>query len=52
MRPNPFECRITPRSQEIQDTIENEGRKALQDLTPYDGDTKYRMSTYYATEKI
>ncbi|KAG2413757.1 hypothetical protein HFD88_002946 [Aspergillus terreus] len=52
MRPNPFECRITPRSSEIQATIEREGMQALQDLAQYDGETEYRMSTYYAMEKL
>ncbi|KAJ5669507.1 cytochrome P450 monooxygenase [Penicillium macrosclerotiorum] len=52
MRPNPFECRIAPRSPEIRTTIEKEGRLALQDLSSYEGETKYRMSTYYATETL
>ncbi|KAJ6028643.1 cytochrome P450 [Penicillium herquei] len=52
MRPNPFKCRITPRNSEIRATIEREGQQALQDLSQYDGETKYRMSTYYATEKL
>lgn len=52
MRPNPFECRITPRSSEIQATIEREGMQALQDLAQYDGETEYRMSTYYAMENL
>lgn len=52
MRPNPFECRITPRSPEIRAAIEREGRQALDDLAQYDGETKYRMSTYYASEKL
>lgn len=52
MRPNPFQCRITPRSPEIRAAIEREGRQALDDLVQYDGETKYRMSTYYASEKL
>lgn len=52
MRPNPFECRITPRSPEIRAAIEREGRQALQDLSMYDGETQYRMSTFYATENL
>lgn len=52
MRPNPFECRITPRSPEIQAAIDREGRQALQDLSRFDGETQYRMSTYYATENL
>lgn len=52
MRPNPFDCRITPRNTEIRAAIEREGRQALQDLSRYDGETQYRMSTYYAAEKL
>ncbi|KAL4947219.1 cytochrome P450 [Aspergillus filifer] len=52
MRPNPFECRITPRSEEIRRTIEREGAQALSDLSKYEGSTKYRMSTYYQQEKL
>lgn len=52
MRPNPFECSITPRSEEIRATIVREGEQALQDLAKYDGESKYRMSTYYAQEKL
>ncbi|KAL4805906.1 cytochrome P450 [Aspergillus unguis] len=52
MRPNPFPCRITPRSEEIRATIEREGLQALKDLEPYDGETKYRMSTYYTNEQL
>ncbi|KIW22330.1 uncharacterized protein PV07_12227 [Cladophialophora immunda] len=47
IRPEPFECRITPRTPEIKETIMREGRHALEDLSQYDGQTKYRMSTYY-----
>ncbi|KAL4967681.1 cytochrome P450 [Aspergillus stella-maris] len=52
MRPNPFKCRITPRSEDIKMTIEREGMQALSDLAKYDGETKYRMSTYYQQEKL
>ena len=48
MRPQPFECDITPRSDEIRQTIEREGRIALQELEQYRGETKYRMSTFYS----
>ena len=48
MRPQPFECDITPRSEEIRQTIEREGRIALQELEQYRGETKYRMSTFYS----
>ena len=47
MRPNPFSCAITPRSDEIRETIEREERDALERLAVYNGTTKYRMSTYY-----
>lgn len=47
MRPQPFECSITPRSNEHKETIEREGRQALQDLEQYRGESKYRMSTFY-----
>lgn len=47
MRPEPFKCRITPRSDEIRDTIEREGHQALQDLAKYEGESEYRMSTFY-----
>lgn len=47
MRPQPFKCRITPRTPEIQETIKREGEEALQRLAVYDGETKYRMSQWY-----
>lgn len=47
MRPRPFECSITPRSQEVKEAIEREGRIALQDLEQYRGESKYRLSTFY-----
>jgi len=47
MRPNPFKCRITPRSEEIKQTILREGQVALDDLAVYNLETKYKMSTYY-----
>lgn len=52
MRPEPFECRITPRSQEIKETIEREGRQALEELSVYNGESEYRMSTFYLQDKI
>lgn len=48
MRPRPFECSITPRSERIVAAIEREGRQALEDLEQYRGETKYRMSTFYS----
>jgi hypothetical protein len=48
MRPQPFECSITPRTPRIEATIKQEGRQALEDLEQYRGETKYRMSTFYA----
>jgi len=52
MRPEPFECRFTPRSPDIREAIEREGRQALQNLEPYEGETKYRMSQFYRKEKV
>ena len=51
MRPEPFGCRWTPRSQEIKETIEREGKVALQELSQYEGTTEYRMSTFYTKER-
>lgn len=48
MRPQPFRCRFTPRSMEIRETIDREGQQSLHDLSAYDGETKYRMSQFYA----
>ncbi|KAJ5899614.1 hypothetical protein N7495_004358 [Penicillium taxi] len=42
-----FDYTFTPRSMDIRATIDREGLQALQDLSPYDGESKYRMSTYY-----
>ncbi|GAB7354615.1 hypothetical protein MBLNU459_g5053t1 [Dothideomycetes sp. NU459] len=47
MRPEPFECSITPRSEEIRQTIIREGEQALADLSIYDSETKYRMSQFF-----
>ncbi len=47
IRPNPFKCRITPRSEDIKQTIVREGQEALDNLAVYNLETKYRMSTYY-----
>ena len=48
MRPNPFKCRINPRSKEIAATVNREGEEALQRLSIYDGETKYRLSQWFA----
>ncbi|KAL2813371.1 cytochrome P450 [Aspergillus granulosus] len=37
---------------EIRATIEREGLQALQDLSHYNGETKYQMSRFYATDKL
>ncbi|KAH9216523.1 putative cytochrome P450 [Leptodontidium sp. 2 PMI_412] len=50
IRPNLFKCRITPRSGEIKRTIEREGRQATEDLSVYNGETKFRISTYSAKD--
>ena len=47
MRPNPFKCQILPRSPEIRQTIIREGEEALQRLSVYDGETKYKLSDWY-----
>jgi cytochrome P450 len=51
MRPQPFRCDIQPRTPEIKETIVREGEQALQDLSPMDGESKYRMSTFYKQQK-
>ncbi|KAL9109691.1 MAG: hypothetical protein Q9227_005729 [Pyrenula ochraceoflavens] len=51
MRPEPFKCSIAPRTPEIRDTIEREGRAADAELAMYDGQTNYRMSTFYQSDK-
>jgi hypothetical protein len=47
MRPNLFKVSIQPRSERIRQTIIREGEQALVDLAQYNGETKYRMSTFY-----
>ena len=47
MRPNLFKVSIKPRSDQIRQAIVREGEQALADLAQYDGETKYRMSTFY-----
>ncbi|EPE02437.1 cytochrome p450 [Ophiostoma piceae UAMH 11346] len=51
MRPQPFQCSILPRTDEIRDTLEREAQQALIDLKPLDGESKYRMSTFYQQQK-
>jgi hypothetical protein len=48
MRPQPFKVSIEPRSERIRQAIVREGKQALADLAPYEGETKYRLSTFYA----
>jgi hypothetical protein len=48
MRPQPFRVSIEPRNEQIREAIVREGEQALADLAPYEGETKYRMSTFYA----
>ena len=43
-RPRPFECIIEPRSEKIAGTIRREAEKALEELLPYNGTTKYFLS--------
>ena len=49
MRPQPFEISIKPRSDEIRQAIVREGEEALVNLSQYEGETKYRMSTFYSS---
>ncbi|EFX02538.1 cytochrome p450 monooxygenase [Grosmannia clavigera kw1407] len=51
MRPQPFRCDTQPRTLEIGATIEREGREALLALKPLDGESRYRMSTFYQAQK-
>jgi hypothetical protein len=46
MRPQVFKVNIKPRSERIRQIIVREGEQALADLAPYEGETKYRMSTF------
>jgi hypothetical protein len=45
-RPRSFECVITPRSEKIAATIHREGEKALEELRPYNVNTKYFLSLH------
>lgn len=47
MRPQPFKVNITPRNDTVRQTMIREGEQALADLAQFDGETKYRMSTFY-----
>lgn len=40
MRPQPFQCRFTPRSPEIRAAIEREGKQALDNLSVYDRESE------------
>ncbi|KAH6618422.1 cytochrome P450, partial [Chaetomium sp. MPI-SDFR-AT-0129] len=51
MRPQPFPCDITPRGEEVKETMLREGRQALADLKIHDGESRYRMSTFYQQQK-
>ncbi|KAL1898491.1 hypothetical protein Sste5346_003394 [Sporothrix stenoceras] len=51
MRPEVFRCSIEPRSEEIRETLVREGQQALIDLKPLDGESKYRMSTFYQEQR-
>ncbi|KAL2138150.1 hypothetical protein VTI28DRAFT_7374 [Corynascus sepedonium] len=51
MRPQPFPCEIVPRSEEIREAILREGQQALADLKIHDGESRYRMSTFYQQQK-
>lgn len=47
MRPVPFKCKIEARSTEIRETIIREAEQALRDLKVHEGESRYRMSTFY-----
>lgn len=49
-RPQPFPCRFTPRSEEIRQAIEREGREALQNLSVYDGESE-RVGQFFKRNK-
>jgi len=51
MRPQPFECTIVPRSREIEQTVVQEGEMALRDLSVLEGESRYRMSTFYQKQR-
>lgn len=51
MRPQPFRCRFTPRSEEIKAAIAREGRQALDDLSVYDGESD-RIAEFFQTRKV
>jgi cytochrome P450 len=51
MRPQPFRCDISPRTEEIRNTIVREGEQALNDLKVHDGESKYKLSTFYQQQK-
>lgn len=41
-----------PRTEEIRATIEREGKQALEDLAQYNGESQYRMSTFYKMNEV
>jgi len=47
MRPQVFKVDIKPRSEQIRQAIIREGEQAISDLGKYEGETKFRMSTFY-----
>ncbi|KAH8600239.1 cytochrome P450 [Bisporella sp. PMI_857] len=51
MRPQPFKCDITARSDSIRDTVVKESDQALQDLQILDGESEYKMSTFYQSQR-
>lgn len=52
MRPEPFNCSITPRSETIRETIVAEGNHALAELSVYDGETKYTLSQFFEKPNV
>ena len=50
MRPQPFPCRFTPRSDAIRLAVEREGLQALEALSIYDGESE-RIGQFFQKNK-
>lgn len=51
MRPQPFRCEIVARNEGVRGVVVREGVDALKDLGVLDGESRYRMSTFYQAQK-
>ncbi|KAK3402352.1 cytochrome P450 [Sordaria brevicollis] len=47
MRPKAFRCVIVPRTERVRETMVREGEEAERELRWLEGESKYRMSTFY-----